>query len=76
MLDINQIGIYNQYRKAKNMKTIKIQFFSMWCSTQTFETTNLKEAQNICEEGINQQYLVYVNGEKYKPIKSFGRKVL
>tara|TARA_R100000781_G_scaffold74326_1_gene46313 strand:+ start:104 stop:250 length:147 start_codon:yes stop_codon:yes gene_type:complete len=48
----------------------------MWCSTQTFETTNLKDAQDICEEGINQQYLVYVNGEKYKPIKLFGRKVL
>ncbi len=57
------------------MKTIIIQFFSMWCSTQIFETTNLKEAQDICEEGINQQYLVYVNGEKYKSIKSFGRSI-
>ena len=59
-----------------NMKTIKIQFFSMWCSTQTFETTNIKEAQDICEEGINQQYLVYVNGEKYRPLRTFGKKVI
>ena len=37
---------------------------------------SVKTAQEICEVGISQQFLVYVNGEKYKSIRSFGRKVL
>ena len=58
------------------MKTIKIELHSAWQKPEVFEVKDVKTAQEICEVGISQQFLVYVNGEKYKSIKSFGRKVL
>ena len=57
------------------MKTIKIEYQSVWVQPQTFETKNIKEAIEICENGIDQQFLVFVNGEKYKPMRSFGKSV-
>jgi hypothetical protein len=59
-----------------NMKTIKIELHSAWQKPEVFEVKDIKTAQEICEAGINQQFLVYVNGEKYRPLKTFGRKVL
>ena len=58
------------------MKTIKIELHSAWQKPALFEVKNLKTAQEICEAGINQQFLVYVNGKKYRPMKDFGRKVV
>ena len=57
------------------MKTIKIEYKSVWLKPQTFETDDMKTAIEICENGIDQQYLVFVNGNKYKAIKSFGKSV-
>ena len=57
------------------MKTIKIEYQSVWVQPQTFETKDIKEAIEICENGIDQQFLVFVNGEKYKPMRSFGKSV-
>jgi len=58
------------------MKTIKIELYSAWQKPELFEVKNVKTAQEICEAGINQQFLVYVNGKKYRPMKDFGRKVV
>ena len=57
------------------MKTIKIEYKSVWLKPQTFETDDMKTAIEICENGIDQQYLVFINGNKYKAIKSFGKSV-
>lgn len=57
------------------MKTIKIEYQSAWVQPQTFETKDIKEAIEICENGIDQQFLVFVNGDKYKPMRSFGKSV-
>ena len=45
----------------------KIKFLSAWQRPQYFETNNEIELNNICLEGHNQQYLVYVNGVKKAP---------
>tara|TARA_X000001382_G_scaffold11139_3_gene7599 strand:+ start:1738 stop:1926 length:189 start_codon:yes stop_codon:yes gene_type:complete len=57
------------------MKTIKIEYQSVWLKPQTFETDNMKTAIEICEQGIDQQYLVYVNNEKYKSMRSLGKSI-
>jgi hypothetical protein len=56
------------------MKTIKIEYLSAF-KNETFETDDMKTAIEICENGINQQYMVYVNGNKYKPMREFGRSI-
>ena len=56
------------------MKTIKIEYLSAF-KNETLETDDMKTAIEICENGINQQYLVYVNGNKYKPMREFGKSI-
>tara|TARA_R100001463_G_scaffold111427_1_gene166301 strand:+ start:355 stop:537 length:183 start_codon:yes stop_codon:yes gene_type:complete len=56
------------------MKTIKIEYLSAF-KNETFKTDDMKTAIEICENGINQQYLVYVNGNKYKPMREFGKTI-
>ena len=56
------------------MKTIKIEYLSAF-KNETFETDDMKTAIEICENGINQQYMVYVNGNKYKPMREFGKSI-
>ena len=56
------------------MRTIKIEYQSAF-KNEVFETDDMKTAIEICENGIDQQYLVFVNGNKYKAIKSFGKSV-
>ena len=56
------------------MKTIKIEYLSAF-KNETFETDDMKTAIEICENGVNQQYLVYVNGNKYKPMREFGKTI-
>jgi len=58
----------------ETMKTIKIEYQSAW-KNETFETDDMKTAIEICENGIDQQFLVFVNGDKYKPMRSFGKSV-
>jgi hypothetical protein len=57
------------------MKKFKIEYKSIWVKNQTFETDNIKTAIDICEDGINQQYLVYINEKKYKEIRNFGKSI-
>ena len=57
------------------MKTVKIEYKSVWLKPQTFETDDMKVAIEICEAGIDQQYLVYVNGNKYKAMNTFGKTI-
>ena len=57
------------------MKTIKIEYKSVWLTPQTFETDDMKTAIEICEAGIDQQYIVYVNGNKYKAMNTFGKTI-
>ena len=56
------------------MRTIKIEYQSAF-KNETFETDDMKTAIEICEQGIDQQYLVFVNGNKYKAMRSFGKSV-
>lgn len=57
------------------MKKITIEYQSAWHKPEVFETSSIKDAVQICEHGINQQYIVLVNGKKYRPLNSFGRKI-
>ena len=57
------------------MKTIKIELHSAWQKPEIFEVKDIKTAIEICESGINQQYLVYVNGNKYKAMNTFGKSI-
>jgi len=43
-------------------------------SLNTFQD-DMKTAIEICENGIDQQYLVYVNGNKYKSMREFGKTI-
>ena len=65
----------NKQQPKETMKTIKIEYQSAWEKPQTFETDDMKVAIEICENGINQQYLVYVNGNKYKAMNTFGKTI-
>ena len=57
------------------MKTIKIEYHSAWTNPQVFKTNDMKTAIDICEEGISQQYIVLVNGIKYRSLSSFGKTI-
>ena len=48
---------------------------SAWQKPEIFEVKNMKVAIEICEAGIDQQYLVYVNGNKYKAMNTFGKTI-
>ena len=65
----------NKQQQKETMKTIKIEYQSAWVKPQKFETDDMKAAIDICEAGIDQQYLVYVNGNKYRAINTFGKKI-
>jgi len=64
----------NKQQPKETMKPIKIYYYSAF-KNETFETDNMKTAIEICEAGIDQQYLVYVNGNKYKAMNTFGKKI-
>ena len=65
----------NETNETKEtMKTIKIEYRSVF-QNEVFETDDMKTAIEICEQGIDQQYLVYVNNEKYKSMRNFGNSV-
>ena len=58
----------------ETMKTIKIYYYSAF-KNETFETDDMKTAIQICEDGINRQYIVFVNGNRYKAMNTFGKRV-
>ena len=64
----------NKQQPKETMKPIKIYYYSAF-KNETFETDDMKTAIEICENGINQQYLVYVNGNKYKAMNTFGKSI-
>jgi hypothetical protein len=35
----------------------------------------MKAAIDICEQGISQQYIVLVNGKRYRSLKLFGKTI-
>ena len=57
------------------MKKMTIEYQSAWHKPEVFEASNIKDAIQICEYGVNQQYIVLVNGKKYRPLNSYGKKV-
>ena len=57
------------------MKKITIEYQSAWHKPEVFETSNIKDAIQICEYGVNQQYIVLIDGKRYRPLNSYGRKV-
>ena len=59
------------------MKPIKIEYRSNLNKNNKFHylAYDMKTAIEICENGIDQQYLVYVNGNKYKPMREFGKTI-
>jgi len=58
-----------------NIKRLEIEYQSAWTNSQHFTTYDMKTAIDICEEGISQQYIVLVNGERYRFLKSFGKTI-
>ena len=64
----------NKQQLKETMKTIKIYYYSAF-KNEVFETDDMKTAIEICEAGIDQQYLVYVNGNKYKAMSTFGKTI-
>tara|TARA_R110000765_G_scaffold43518_1_gene91050 strand:- start:600 stop:824 length:225 start_codon:yes stop_codon:yes gene_type:complete len=58
-----------------NIPKVKIEYKSAWHNPEVFETTDMKTAIEICEYGINQQYLVYVNGNKYRSMNTFSKTI-
>tara|TARA_B110000858_G_C17514116_1_gene341748 strand:+ start:51 stop:284 length:234 start_codon:yes stop_codon:yes gene_type:complete len=65
----------NKQQLKETMKTIKIELHSAWQKPEVFEVKDMKVAIEICEAGIDQQYLVYVNGNKYKAMNTFGKTI-
>ena len=57
------------------MKPIKIEYQSAWIKPQIFKTDDMKVAIEICEDGINQQFIVLVNGTRYRSMNSFGKTI-
>jgi len=64
----------NKQQLKETMKPIKIEYLSAF-KNEVFETDDMKTAIEICEAGIDQQYLVYVNGNKYKAMNTFGKSI-
>jgi hypothetical protein len=58
-----------------NIPKVKIELRSIWQKPEVFEVNDMKTAIDICEAGINQQFLVYVNGKKYKSMRELGKTV-
>ena len=58
-----------------NIKRLEKEYQSAWTNSQHFTTYDMKTAIDICEEGISQQYIVLVNGERYRSLKSFGKTI-
>jgi len=57
------------------MKTIKIEYQSAWQTPEVYETDNVNVAMEIAENGLQQQFIVLVNGNRYRSISSFGKSV-
>ena len=53
----------------------KIEYGSAWTTTETYETNDMKTAIELCENGTNLQYAVYINNKRYRPMSSFGKKI-
>ena len=47
--------------EVKSLKTVK-----------PFKVNTVREAIDICEYGINKDFVVFVNDKKYTPIKDLG----
>ena len=58
-----------------NIKELEIEYQSAWTNSQHFTTYDMKTAIDICEEGISQQYIVLVNGKRYRSMRSFGKTI-
>ena len=67
--------MFKTNQPKETMKTIKIELHSAWQKPEIFEVKDMKTAIEICEAGIDQQYLVYVNGNKYKSMREFGKSI-
>jgi uncharacterized linocin/CFP29 family protein len=67
--------MFKTNQPKETMKTIKIECQSAWTNPQHFKTDDMKSVIDICEEGISQQYIVLVNGKKYKPMSEFGKTI-
>jgi len=74
LIDFLLLFMFKTNQPKETMKTIKIEYQSAW-KNEIFETDDMKTAIEICENGINQQYLVYVNGNKYKAMREFGKTI-
>ena len=69
------LDMFKTNQRKETMKTIKIELHSAWQKPEIFEVKDMKTAIEICEAGIDQQFLVYVNGNKYKAVREFGKTI-
>ena len=67
----------NQLKES--MKKINIQFYFKDSFKRVppkyFKTDDMKTAIEICENGIDNGYIVLVNGNKYKAMSEFGKTI-
>ena len=71
-----QVIMFKTNQSKETMKPIKIELHSAWQKPEVFEVKDMKVAIEICEAGIDQQYLVYVNGNRYRSMHSFGKSLI
>lgn len=57
------------------IKKIKIEYQSAWQKPEIFETDDVSVAMEIAENGIQQQYIVLVNGNRFRSINNFGNSI-
>ena len=57
------------------MTKIKIEYQSAWQTPEVFETDDVNIAMEIAENGIQQQYIVLVNGNRFRSISNFGKSI-
>ena len=48
--------------------SLTISYFSYWANEEQHEAFSVKEAKEIINDGINQQYAVMVNGERFQAL--------
>jgi len=56
-------------------KDIKIEFHSAFTQPINYIVNDMKKAIEICEDGISRQYIVFVNGNRYKAMNTFGKRI-
>ena len=69
--------MFKTNQPKETMKPIKIEYRSNLNKNNKFHylAYDMKTAIEICENGIDNGYIVLVNGNKYKSMREFGKTI-